>query len=633
MQSKRRPTTATLALLATLIMLLAACGGGATPAPAEPTAAPSAPTATSAPAIQAPAPTADSAPAATAAPASADATTAAPAAPTTAGAPVSNEVPSNGKVAPDGSYLTTNTYVSDFGFRAPVAGFSFENYGAGNYTNLTPEEMRRYFGDTACAGMADGKCLLHPQIQEIMDSWNKSMGGGHCYGFSVAALRFYQGQIKPADFGAASVADLKIDGNEKLQREIAYAFAYQYLPPVKQAVIGGTPNEVLDKLTEFLKPGPAAPDSYTFGFFKAEGGGGHAVTPYAVEDIGGGISAALVYDNNFPKMTRAILFDRNANRWSYQASINPSVPAEIYWGDASTKSIFLFPTQPGTKQLAQNETVPCFICLAQAQASAGLTAPSTVALAPQFNIVYLERDSKTLIHLLATDDKGRRLGYLPDGKFVNEIPEAQVERPMAFGPATADVWAEQEEPGYYIPIGLKFTLTIDGSLLKSPAQANVVMVGPGYDLGVDAIQLAPGQKDTLAFSADGSALSYKTTSTEAPDIVLGIQGAAADFSFLVKGVDLNGGGTINIALNSAKGQLSVNTAGSAKPGAYGLLVRHIDAQGEQDFTHQDDIVLAPGDTAYLDYGAWNGAKASPLAVEIDHGSKGSIDEKIELTSN
>ena len=54
-----------------------------------------------------------------------------------------------------------------------------------------------------------------------MEQWNGSMGGGHCYGFSVTSLRFFLGQIQPSDFGASAVADLNIQGNEKLQREIA----------------------------------------------------------------------------------------------------------------------------------------------------------------------------------------------------------------------------------------------------------------------------------------------------------------------------------------------------------------------------------------------------------------------------
>ncbi len=524
------------------------------------------------------------------------------------------------KVGAAGNFDTSGKYVSDFGFRSDANGFAFENYGAGNYTNLTPAEMRRFFGDSACESIQGGNCILHPQVKEIMEAWNKSMDGGHCYGFSVAALRFYQNQLNPADFGAPNMAGLKIEGNDKLQREIAYAFAFQMLPPVKDARIAGTPNEVLDKMVELFKPGASAPESWTIGFFKAEGGGGHAVTPYAVEDLGNGIFAALVYDNNWPKATRAILFDRNQNTWSYQAAINPNEPSEVYYGNAETKSLFLYPTNPGTKQLANN--VPCFVCADNAGRVAGLAA----ALETKNNIIFLEGSPDNHAHLLITDDQSRRYGFLSDGKFVREIPGVTHVVPMS-----GSLFKDEQEPIYYVPLGVKFTLTIDGSLLTKADSTNVIMVGPGYDIGIESINLQPKQKDTLAFSGDGSKLSYKTSDSESPDIIVGIETVKADYAFFVKGVDVEGGSTLNIALDQAKGQLSVNTSGAKNVGYYALEVAKIDDSGEQIFYH-DDIELDPNDTMYVEYLKWTGNKAK-LQLGIDRGTTGKTTETLELSDD
>ena len=526
-----------------------------------------------------------------------------------------NAVDSKGKVADNGKFNTSGTYLSDFGMRAETHSFSFDNYGSGPYTNLTPAEMQRIFGDQACASTADGSCLLHPQIKEIMDAWNKSMDGGHCYGFSVAALQFYQGKLNPSDFGGTTIADLKIDGNDKLQREIAYSFVYQFAPAVKSAQIGGTPNEVLDQLAQALKPGATAPESYTIGFFKAEGGGGHAVTPYAIEDLGGDITAVLVYDNNWAKQPRAILFDRNANRWSYQASINPSVPSEVYWGDATTKSLFLFPTNPGTKPFAA--------LMPSDGRTVGMAAPAI-----PLNTIFLEASAKNHAHLLITDDQGKRLGFTSDGKFYSEIPGASAVAPFSAAPAT---WTEAEEPIYYVPTTTKFTLTIDGTPLKQASSANVIMVGPAYDIGLDEVTLKPGQKDTLTLSNDGTQLAYKTESSESPTIIVGFVGKDADYSFVIKGVDLDGGGTINATLDTTKGQLSFGTTGTKATGTFGLLMDRIDSKTDQTFWH-DDITLAPSDVARVNYAKWTGNKTN-LTVEIDHGGTGTNVETLNLTDD
>ncbi|MBI4675175.1 MAG: hypothetical protein HY741_26335 [Chloroflexi bacterium] len=88
--------------------------------------------------------------------------------------------------------------VADLGFRPEANGFPFENYGSDKpYTNLTPDEMRRLFGDAqVCASTEGGQCILHPQVEQMMKQWNDGMAGGHCYGFSVAALRLYTNEIR-----------------------------------------------------------------------------------------------------------------------------------------------------------------------------------------------------------------------------------------------------------------------------------------------------------------------------------------------------------------------------------------------------------------------------------------------------
>ncbi len=578
--------------LVVLALVLAACGGGAAPAtPASAPAEPSAP--------QSEAPTAESQPAA-------DAPTAEPqpapdAAPTAEPQPAAN---------PD-----TPGVVADLGFRPEVNGFQFENYGKSDAKNLTPAELQRIYGNGVCASTANNQCILTPPAEQWMTQQNQSMEGGHCYGFSVAALSMFAGVINPADYGGGSTAiDLSLINNEQLQREIAYSFVFQGFDPVRNSVIGGTPNQVLDKLIEILKAGTSTTEVYTIGFFRADGQGGHAVTPFAVENRGNGIYAVLIYDNNYPKETRSILFDRNADTWNYTTTTNPAEPTSDYQGTADSKSLYLFPTTPGLNQQA------CTFC---AGGSSGSRGSMLAAAATEYNELYLDGDPAIHAHLLIADESGKQYGFLPDGTFVTDLPGVKSERTFS------GLDDDTPEPTYFVPTGMAFPVTIDGSPLQEPDLTDVVMIGPGYDLGVFDIGLDPGQQDTLAFTADGNTLSYQTESSESPSIVFGVQLEGADYEFEIKGVDVAGGGTINASLDTKEGWLLIDTDGTETAGQYALYLTRYDDEGEEFFQHEE-IILEPTDLMYVYYGKWTG-NGGTLEVGIDRGSDGTVDETLELT--
>ena len=578
--------------LAIFALVLAACGGGAAPATPEPAPAePSAP--------QSEAPTAEPQPPADAP--TAEAQPAPNAAPTAEPQPAANS--------------DTPGVVADLGFRPEVNGFQFENYGKSDAKNLTPAELQRIYGNGVCASTANDQCVLTPPAEQWMMQQNQSMEGGHCYGFSVAALSMFAGIISPANYGGGSTAiDLSLSNNEPLQREIAYSFVFQGFDPVRNGVIAGTPNQVLDKLIEILKAGTNTTEVYTIGFFRADGQGGHAVTPFAVENRGNGIYAVLIYDNNYPKETRSILFDRNADTWNYTTTTNPAEPTSDYQGTAASQSLFLFPTTPGLSQQA------CTFC---AGGSSGSRGSMLAAAATEYNELYLDGDPSIHAHLLLTDESGKQYGFLPDGKFVTDLPGVKSERTFS------GLDDDTPEPTYFVPTGKAFQVTIDGTPLKEPDLTDVVMIGPGYDLGVFDIGLDPGQQDTLTFTADGNGLSYQTESSESPSIVFGVQLDGADFEFEIKGVDVAGGGTINASIDTKEGWLLIDTDGTEAAGQYALYLTRYDDEGEEFFQHEE-IILEPTDLMYVYYGKWTG-NGGTLEVGIDRGSDGTVDETLELT--
>ena len=255
---------------------------------------------------------------------------------------------------------------ADLGFRPGVNGFGFENYGNDvGPTNLTPVEMRRMFGDQVCARIQDDTCTLTPVAGQWMQQTNDAMSGGHCEGFAALSLLMYTSQVSAADFGGSTAHDLALPNNDPLQREIAYWWATQGTRPTSQDEIKRTPNEIVDILTEAFKADAKAQDTYTVGIFKRDMTGGHAITPYAVVDNGDGTVSIMVYDNNWPDQERQIIVDRTANTWKYEASINPDEPAALYEGDADTFTLSLTPTSARLGQQA------CDFCADGAASRAG----------------------------------------------------------------------------------------------------------------------------------------------------------------------------------------------------------------------------------------------------------------------
>jgi len=70
-----------------------------------------------------------------------------------------------------------------------------------------------------------------------MEWVNSTMEYGHCEGMAVLSILFQRGILNPADFGAARTRDLVLEGNQKLQREIAYWYATMIPNPGRAARI------------------------------------------------------------------------------------------------------------------------------------------------------------------------------------------------------------------------------------------------------------------------------------------------------------------------------------------------------------------------------------------------------------
>jgi hypothetical protein len=403
------------------------------------------------------------------------------------------------------SYKPTGQIVADSGFRPNVDGFAFENYGndAGP-ANLTSAQVADMFGAQVCATGSGSSCRLIPTAQRWMDQVNVSMANGHCMGFSVTAMRFFSKNLAPSGYGASRTFDIPVQGNVPIQSLIAEDFAYQGLPSVTGAAVKGTPKQVLDALVAALK---SKKEGYTLAIFKADGTGGHAITPFQVEDRGGGRFAILVYDNNFPGIVRAVQVDTNANAWQYVGGINPSDTSEIYQGDASSRSMYLLPTTPG------EGTQACPFC-----STGGPGAKPSVIDKLHYIEVAITAKGAAHPHLEFIDPQGRRTGYV-NGKLVSEIPGVEVIQNLSI-----QNWKTAPEPTYHLPLGHPaYKVIVDGSNVSSAITTQLQINGAGLVFYVQNIKVAPGQQDTMLLPPKDLSISYASGSKFPGSPTIGVQ--------------------------------------------------------------------------------------------------------------
>lgn len=499
---------------------------------------------------------------------------------------------------------------ADSKFRPNPNGFSFPN-DVGMSTQPGPAmgvaEMRRLFGDQVCGSMMGG-CVLTPPAQQWLDTQNKDLYTGLCEGFAVLSNLLYIGfnGMKPSDFqaGATSTYDIKLEGNGKIQRELAYWFITQTLidrPP------GLTPAELGSQLVTSLGKGASA-ELPTIALFKKDRSGGHAMNAHAISTTADGYSVKI-YDNNSPNVEKTLEISTKANTWTYRGATTASGEVDEYVGDATSKTIHLIPTS-----LRTVATFPCVFC--------GDLQPGMMPTGKR-QVKLRGINAHTLI---SVSNMGGEIGHL-NGAVVNTIPGASVVDVL---PGTRG--RPDPEPVYNLPGGTDLTITVDGSALKADTPSTLSLFGPGYTLEVEDINLSPGQKDTIVTKAMGNSITYTTQQMETPYLVLGVQTATDDYSFEVRVSGDTNGQSVTLKLDQATGKLMLQVDGhDTADYDIDLIMHRIGTKGDETFTHVGDqaINIGSGASVYINYGTWTGQGGSVM-LEIDDNRNGSIDRMMPL---
>ncbi len=296
--------------------------------------------------------------------------------------------------------------------------FSFENFGGGEApADLTVNMARRLYGDDqVCSDVTDNKCTPYPVILQLIQQANKSMQGGLCEGLAVLSLRLAGDLNTLASYqGTDTVADL-IKEDPALLSEIAYWYVTQFAVEVQQeasSFLEMSPKDLAEVLLyDFSQAESGRPHTgFTIGIYSDHGG--HAVTPYRVEQTEDGYRI-FIYDSNWPNVERWI--DVDDDGWAYAlAATNPGEEASAWSGGVGTMEL--------TPMKIRSGPFTCGFCPREGAAKSG-------------TLLTVAASGDKQMSLKIVTESGQRLGYYDEG-FINEIPGATY-RYLISGPSTSD---------------------------------------------------------------------------------------------------------------------------------------------------------------------------------------------------
>ena len=373
-------------------------------------------------------------------------------------------------------------------FRPESDSFSFANFQGGTApADLTVNMSRRLYGDSqVCSDVTDNQCTPYPVILQLISQANRSMQGGVCEGLAVLSLRLANDPTALTSFQQVDNVAALVKEDPALLSELAYWYVTQFATEVQaeaSSYLEKHPAQLAEILLRDFEAAENGDPStgYTIGIYSNEGG--HAVTPYRVEEVESGYRI-YIYDSNWPNSERWI--DVNGEGWTYAlAATNPTEEASAWAGSTGTMEL--------TPMVSRNGPFTCGFC---PQEEGGDSATMlTVA----------SSGSKQMSIQVVTDN-GQRLGYF-DGQFVNEIPGATY-RYLISGPTTSDPVL------VFLPPGVK-SFDADVEEIKIPApNAGEGPTTPKQDTGDSTPQEDDKQQYSLLLLNEEKSVQIEATIEE-----------------------------------------------------------------------------------------------------------------------
>lgn len=515
-----------------------------------------------------------------------------------------------------------------------IEGYGFRNYGPPyiSENELDAGDLIKMFGaENVCeSGSTADDCVLYEPAEEWLEQQFKMLSNGHCDGLAMTSLRFwldlpFDGKKTPANWqsGAEKVSDLR--QSEGLANYVAYIHVMQSLAETYEfrgEHFKRKPSEILHMLIDAMKDD--AQDRLELGIYLRVDGRltrGHAIAPYAIEDMGDGEYHIHVYDSNYPGVSKYVELDAKEETWRYHTAANPNQTANDYVGDANSHSLTV---QSLTAR--ELDIYGCPFCPDSSDEAKLNHARGKKTKEDQVGFT-MDGEGEYMI----TDPNGKRIGYdFAKNGFVNEIPEADVV-PYSGG-------MDKNVPAQYFLPRLQatkpYTITVGGKFTNKEVDADMEMTGPGFLVGFEGLLVDPGEQLTMTISTNGRELSFTASADgETPNVFITIATGhkAPSYEFDIGGIKLAAGKTVTMKLDLEHQKLFFKDNDPDRD-PYDVLVSRANPDGTRDYYESDDLDLAKKSDNYeMDFSKWDGK--GDMCFEEDDEGNGFDDEECTKEPN
>jgi hypothetical protein len=476
-------------------------------------------------------------------------------------------------------------------FRPEEDGLQFQNFGRKRGSAVTVKQLNELLGDDICSRFdEDGSCKPNATAQILLKMINDLRQEGHCVGFTVTSYRLFQDELRAADFTPGAKTAYEIEEDKAILSRIALDAALQLLPEVNEAMVVGTPNEILAALREQDEPVDL--------IMRAEDGATHSVMAFGLEDSGNEPVKIMVYDSNFPGETKHLLIDPDAGSWRYSVDgLNPASDDMAWQGDEDSQTLAF---------------IPLSAYLGQSNSLLDRT------------IVALTGDTDLLI----STDEGQ-IGRW-DGEDINSIPGATLIDSRG---------AISSKKGNYLllPAGMALNVKYKPGKNASQAETNIRITSPGMSVAVNGVRLNQGDQAQVNVTPQKSQISYSSNSKQKPTVKYASSGQSsartrvqgesqvlfrsvrqeeAEFEYLFTfgGATLESGESFILAIDDEE-RLAVSGDGIAGD-EINIAMARLDGDGEQTFATNALAVDSEAGAA-LDFNNWSPETDLDVLVDED----------------